>query len=88
MGRKTRRRAYACQDAKGDFAELSTAPSRWTGWKGRKYNKWYPFNRKQLKEMIRERTRYSSLERQLLIVTVVEAAYSLRIIANKKIERL
>jgi hypothetical protein len=38
--------------------------------------------------MIRERTRYSSLERQLLIVTVVEAAYSLRIIANKKIERL
>jgi hypothetical protein len=42
-------RAYACQDAMEYFAELSTA---FLGGLDEKeeYNKWYPFNRKQLKE--------------------------------------
>jgi hypothetical protein len=41
-------RAYACQDAMEYFAELSTAFLG--GLNDEEYNKWYPFNRKQLKE--------------------------------------
>jgi hypothetical protein len=45
------RRAYACQDAMEYFAELSVA---YLGGAGKEkdieYNKWYPFNRKQLLE--------------------------------------
>jgi hypothetical protein len=41
-------RAYACQDAMEYFAELSTAFLG--GLDDTEYNKWYPFNRKQLKE--------------------------------------
>lgn len=42
-------RAYACQDQMEYFAELSAA---FLGGKDRRqeYNKWYPFNRQQLKE--------------------------------------
>lgn len=41
-------RAYACENCMEYFAELSTA---FLGGKSdEEYNKWYPFNRKQIKE--------------------------------------
>lgn len=47
-GKKDRRKAYACTNAMEYFAELSAAFLG--GLDDKEYNKWYPFNRKQIKE--------------------------------------
>jgi hypothetical protein len=45
------RKAYACQDHKEYFAELSTAFLGGVGSEATlEYNKWFPFNRMQVKE--------------------------------------
>ncbi|KAL7511512.1 hypothetical protein ACHAXN_008470 [Cyclotella atomus] len=47
-GKKDKRKAYACTNAMEYFAELSAAFLG--GIDDKEYNKWYPFNRKQIKE--------------------------------------
>ena len=47
-GKKDRRKAYACTNAMEYFAELSAAFLG--GLDEKEYNKWYPFNRKQIRE--------------------------------------
>jgi hypothetical protein len=47
-GKKDRMKAYACENAMEYFAELSAAFLG--GLDDKEYNKWYPFNRKQIKE--------------------------------------
>ena len=49
-GKTEERRAYACTDAMEYFAELSVAFLGGTGDdEDLEFNKWFPFNRKQLK---------------------------------------